>query len=200
MSNKELYKRSFDKLQPSEKLQKEINEMMNDTSKSSRRMKPRRAVVLVAAVAAMLSLTAAAYASGGFRMIRVRINGEVPENGAVMYDVDGDDYIVEVEAQDGDEVDVVYSVETVDPDELPIPAIEAKYENRDGADLLVFTNTGTGEIYELDITDELADGSYAGDLTVFDCDCRAELTMDGENVSLDFEVNGIHSVDFGVTE
>lgn len=195
MSNRELYKRSFHKLQPSEKLQKEIMEMMND--KSNRKSQPKKLLVLVAAVAAMLSLAVAASASNeAFRMVRVWINGEVPENGTVMYDMDGEDYIVEVDAQEGDKVDVIYSVDIVNPDELPVPSIVAEYENRDGADLLVFTCSKTGEVYELDITGELLDGSYAEDLVLFDCDCRVELTVDAEAVSLDFEVNGIHSVDF----
>lgn len=188
MNNRELYKRSFDKLGPTEKFQKEI-EIIMENEKNTKRMPLRRMLTLAAAVIMILSLAVAASAAGVFESVRLWINGQevdpsgyVDENGDLVVDVEGEgrvDVLITDEQEAGEDADTCL-----------VPDITAEYVDRDGAAILCFTNSDTGEVVELDITDELTDGRYQDTVTVFDCLCQVDLTANGETYSLSFSVEG----------
>ena len=88
-------------------------------------------------------------------------------------------------------VDVIYSEGEVGAqgEEVVLTApVDADYECRDGRDILCLTNTETGEYQELDITDEVADGSYQDIITVFGWTCTVDLTVEGGSASFSFAV------------
>ena len=186
MTNRELYKSSFDKLGPRETFQKEITIMMEKETNKKRTV-GRRVLTLAAAVVMLLSLAVAASAAGVFDHVRLWINGQevdpsgyVDENGDLAVDVEGEgrvDVCITDELEDGG-----------DSDACLVPDITAEYVDRDGTAILCFTNGDTGEVVELDITDKLADGRYQDAVTVFDCICQVDLTANSETYSLNLAV------------
>lgn len=190
MSNRELYKRSFDKLHPSEKFQKELNDIM-DTNRTKRTIKLRKILALAAAAAVMLSLGIVASATGMFQTVRVWIDGtEVDAEGYMEY-TENEDFVIKIDGEEHEEVEVFYSMggEASDNGEnILISPIDAIYENREGRDYLCITNDETDETQEIDITDEMIDGVYQDTITALGWVCEVDLSVDGENVSMEFEV------------
>lgn len=189
MNNRELYKRSFEKLRPTEKFQKEINIMMDKNQKTQPKA-PRRVLALAAAVVAILSLTVAASATGMFRNVRLWIDGEevavdnyLDENGDLYVEVEGEgrtDVLVSDELGTETDAEVQYA-----------PAITVEYEKQDGDDCLCFTNKITNETETLDVTDKLVDGHYQDTVTLFGCVCQVELTIEGDSVSTSINIKEI---------
>ena len=186
MNNRELYKRSFDKLQPSKEFEKELTTMMEE--KQTRRFKrPGKVLVLVAAVSVMLTLAVAASAAGVWQNVRLWINGQEVDASAYM-DENGD---ISVEATGEGRIDVLFTDEESTDGEIVIaPNIDAAYENVEGQDLLRFTNADTSETETLDITGKLENGCYQDTVTIFGCICNVELTVGEDTVNLSFSVEG----------
>lgn len=185
MNNRELYRRSFDRLHPSEQLEMEILHMMNET-KSPVRFKPRKLLALAAALVAALSLAVMASASGTLKTVRVWMDGALLGN--YTYTTTGES----ATASPAD--DITYSVTGGSVSEgtvveLPAP-VYALCQRREDRWVLRLYESATGACIELDITDELADGRYADTCTAFGHTCRILATRTGEAVTLDFTVEG----------
>ncbi len=132
--------------------------MMNEQAMEKRNPRYLRRIVM-AAVAVMLlaSLAVAASAAGVWEDIRLWIDGR--EVDASAYQDENGDIVVEVEGESG-QVELVVGDVVVEP-------VLAEYQYKDGRDLLIFTETATGEILEMDITDQMVDGTYSGTVEVF---------------------------------
>lgn len=185
MNNRELYRRSFDKLHPSEQLEKEIIHMMNET-KTPDRFKPRKLIALTATLVTVLSLAAMASASGALQTVRVWVGDALLG-----------DYTYTTTEEGGPAVlteDIVYSVTTdSEPDctavELTSP-VYAFCELRGDRQILCICESGTGESMELDITDALSDGIHEDTITAFGYVCKVTTVGTGEDVSLVLTVEG----------
>lgn len=180
MNNRELYRRSFDKLQPSDKLEKEIITMMNKNTQP-RRFRPRRLIALTAAVMVMLSLAVMASATEGMDIVQVWINETLlgqytyeltdGSSGEVSYQLDGN----------GDT-----AVENVTID-LTAP-VYAYTESRPEGQFLCVVESETQQMLELDITAGLSGGSYSTTINAFGYDCAVSVTQEADGVILSFEV------------
>lgn len=187
MSNKELYKHSFDKLCPSDMFEKEMQIMMDNQKHMGGKL-PRRMLSLVAAVIVLTSLAVGASAAGLFENVRLWINGEEVDAGKYM-DADGN---ITVEAEGEGRVDVLYIDGEVDGDAQVqfVPDMDAAYEQRNGRDFLVVTNQDTGEVQELEITEKMVNGMYQDTMEIFGCICDVELEAGDGTYSLSFSVEG----------
>lgn len=185
MNNRELYRRSFDRLHPSEQLEKEILQMMNE-KKTPVRFHPRKLIALTAALVAVLSLALMASASGVLQTVQVWVGDTLL--GDYTYTTVG-----EGDPASGAE-DVVYSL-TADSEpngtvvDLTFP-VYAFCEYRQDRHILCINESGTGECMELDVTEELADGAYEDTITAFGYVCKVTLAGTGEDVSMIFTVEG----------
>lgn len=151
MSNRELYKRSFDKLCPSEEFEKEIHTMMenkkNKGSKLSRRM-----LSLVAAVVVLTSLVVGASATGLLENVKLWIGGRAVAADALL-DEDG---IMTVELENG----VAYVVGK-DGSRIPVEGKAPSYEQQNDADVEIYIE------YE-GAVGETVDGTYTFALDLMD--------------------------------
>lgn len=190
--SKELYRRSFDKLRTSEAFEKELLNMM-ENKETRPVLRPKKLIALCAAVVVVLSLAVAVSATDLMETIRIRINNAEGE-GTFSYGADGSAVVV-VDTNDGDVVDVVYSVDSIgetDGSQIDIDLTEpvsVAYENRDGKDILVFLDSETGETEEVDITGQIVDGEYEGILTVLGRSCTVSLTEMEDCFSISLEVS-----------
>ena len=155
MSNKELYKRSFDKLCPSEEFEKEIQTMM-DNKKNKGSKLSRRMLSLVAAVVVLTSLAVGASATGLLENVKLWINGQTVDAETVV-DADGtmtvaiENGSAYVGSKDGTRI----------PVEGNIPPAEAAQEQKDDGDVQVFLEWESGDAaegaysFDVDLTDAL---------------------------------------------
>ena len=112
MSNRELYKRSFDKLRPSDNLEKELQEIMKNQEKKPRRLRARKIITLVAAVVVILSMAVAASASGFAQTVKMWINGREVEAQQYECTEDSQHYAYTETGEDGNTVAVdVYTAQ-----------------------------------------------------------------------------------------
>ena len=198
--NHELYKRSFDKLHPSESFQKELLEQM-EQNKYTRGKRVRRCLFLAATVAVIASLAIAASASGLVQTVSLWINGQevdpadyMDENGVITLETENEDeeFFVEYRiTETGDKIHVQYddpsAGETEDSGNLP--QIDGTYETENGRDYLILKNRDTGEQERLDITGQMTDGVYRDTVEVFGCRCTVDLRVADDSVSIGLSVD-----------
>lgn len=191
MTNRELYKRGFDKLRPTEEFQKEMQAMLQKKGAGTSR-RPKRIITLAAAVVVILSLAVAASATGALRNIRVWIGGKevdatqyVDKDGNIVVNVDEGDGVQDVIVAFGDD-----QMADVDPS-APCAGVAASYARENGRDLVRFTQEDTGKTQDVDITGQLAGGRYEGDLEAFGQRGHLILTFEGE---------GLYSIDWSAED
>lgn len=173
MSNKEHYRRSFDKLTPSENLEKELISMM-DNNENKKTWRPKKLLTAAVAIVVVLSLAVAVSASPYWmETVRLWINGE--EVDAELYTSEDGSIVVEATGEGWAEV-------VVGEGEVEAPDLRASYETRDGRDYLCFTDEFTGQTEELDITGQIENGAYEQTVTVLGFQCHVELTVVEEGV------------------
>lgn len=158
MSNKELYKRSFDKLCPSEEFEKEIQTMM-DNKKNKGSKLSRRMLSLVAAVVVLTSLAVGASATGLLENVKLWINGQAVDAETVV-DADG---TMTVEIENGSAF-VVSKDGTRIPVEGNIPPADVAQEQQNDGDVQVFLECESGDAETTDTTE----GAYSFDVDLMD--------------------------------
>lgn len=170
MSNRDLYKRSFHKLQPSEQLRKELQTMTHHEAKRRRPLK--RMLPLIAAVTAILATTLVASATGAMDQLRLWINCKEVE---ASQNIDESRDIVVVLIDEAGTKNVIISNGDDQSQPLPDTDIIVEYVQEGGQDMLRFRDVTTGQSADVVIT--LVNGSFDGTVEALNHVCQVNLTV-----------------------